>query len=120
MKYKRENLVVLEYDFNTGKSNVKRIDDVKVDDYLTVRGKKKDNFEVNDGEWRFECWRNKIGETREFRDRYAPGMIFGGIIGVYDTSVGKHRETLARALIDAENTYKELIIAREPLSLGRP
>lgn len=115
MKYKRENFVVLKYDFNTGDFDIKNVDDVKVEDYLTLSGKRKDNFEVNDGEWRFECWKkNKIGETREFKDIYAPGMIFGGIIGVYDTSVGKHREALARALIDAENTYKELIIAREP------
>jgi len=116
MKYKKENLVVLEYDFNTGKSNVKRIDDVKVDDYLTVRGKKKDNFELNENTWRFECWKkNKIGETRDFKDIYAPGMIFGGmgVIGVYDTSVDEHRGALARALIDAENTYKELIIKNE-------
>jgi|GEM_PF-1823775 len=106
MKYERENLVVLEYDFNTGDFDLKWLKDVKAEKYLSIQGVEKDSLRVDGNRWDFEVWRgNRIGESRNFYDLYAPGMIFGGIIGVYD--ITKHKKNIKHALKDARNIRKK-------------
>jgi len=117
MSYKRKNLFALEFDFKNGVSELKHVDNVFVEKFDSVHDVEKDSFYANEekGTWGFFEWRNmKIGETRSFYDRYLFDMILSGVVGVYDTTDKKHREDLNLAETKAQDTYKKLMIPKEP------
>ncbi len=107
--YDRDNLVVLEYDFRTGDFNLNWLKNVKSGKYISVHGVEKESLRIDGDRWDFEVWRNNmIGQRRNFNDPYAPGMVFGGVIGIYDLTNGEHKKNIRIALKEAEKTYRKL------------
>lgn len=112
--YDRDNLVVLEYDFGTGDFDLKWLKGFEAGKYITVNGVEKEKLRVNGDLWDYEVWRgNRIGDRRNFQDPYAPGMVFGGVIGIYDLNNPEHKNKIRRALEEARNTYRRMNNGRD-------